>query len=117
VSTSAATSLLRGNPNGHTPGDHSSGVFYAMLLPVAGLSLAGMGFSSGRSRRKKLFGLLMIGMVMATLLLMPACGGSSSNTTHGNSGTPAGTYTLTVTGTSSGATQGGTPPSLTLTVN
>jgi hypothetical protein len=53
-------------------------VFYAMWLPIAGMSLVGMGFSSSRSRRKRLLGFLMIGMVMTALLLIPACGGSSS---------------------------------------
>ena len=53
-------------------------VFYAMWLPIAGMSLVGIGFGSAHSRRRKLLGFLMIGMVVAALLLMPACGGSSS---------------------------------------
>ncbi|MGA8837344.1 MAG: SBBP repeat-containing protein, partial [Candidatus Sulfotelmatobacter sp.] len=44
--------------------------FYAMWLPIAGMALVGMGFSSARTRRKKLLGFLMIGMVMAALFLM-----------------------------------------------
>ena len=111
VSTTAATAMLRSVPN-----DGSSGMFYAMLLPITGISLMGIKFNPIRSRRKKLFGLLMIGMVMMTLILMPACGGSSSKTT-GSGGTPANTYTITVTGTATGATQTGASPSLTLTVN
>jgi hypothetical protein len=78
--------------------------------------MVGIRFNPIRSRRKKLFGFLMIGMVMTTLLLMPACGGSGTKHT-GSAGTPAGTYTITVTGTATGATQTGTSPSLTLTVN
>jgi hypothetical protein len=77
-------------------------LFYAMWLPIAGLSLAGMGFSSRSSRRKKMVGFLMLGMVMTALLLMPACGGSSSTTTTTpppSGGTPAGNYTITITGT------------------
>jgi hypothetical protein len=115
VNTSPATALLH-----HSPSNHSSGMFYAMLLPIAGISLAGISFSSIRSRNKKLFGILMIGMVMASLLLMPACGGSSSGGGGGgggSAGTPAGTYTITVTGTATGATETGTSPALTLTVN
>jgi hypothetical protein len=80
--------------------------FYAMWLPIAGLSLVGMGFSSARSRRKKLLGFLMIAMVMTALFLMPACGGGSSGGGGGGGGgggctgcTPAGSYTVTITGT------------------
>ncbi|MGA7357200.1 MAG: SBBP repeat-containing protein, partial [Candidatus Sulfotelmatobacter sp.] len=49
-------------------------VFYAMWLPIAGMSLVGIGFGSAHSRRRKVLGFLMIGMVVAGLLLMPACG-------------------------------------------
>jgi len=111
VSTTAATALLR-----HSPSRHSPGTFYAMFLPVAGLSLMGASFVSIRSGRKKLFAILMMGTIFAALALMPACGGGS-NKTSGNPGTPAGTYTITVSGTATGATQTGTSPALTLTVN
>jgi hypothetical protein len=84
-------------------------------LPIGGMTLLGAGLGSSRSRRRKLFGFLMLGMLLAGLLLMPACGGSGSTTT-GNSGTPAGTYTITVTGTSGSTVATGTPV-LTLTVN
>ena len=56
-------------------------IFYAMWLPVAGLSLVGMGLSTSRSRRKKMFGVLMLGLMLTALLLIAACGGSSSSTT------------------------------------
>lgn len=95
--------------------------FYAMWLPIAGMSLLGMGFSSARSRRKKLLGFLMIGMVMAALFLMPACGGGSSGGGGGGCTgcTPAGNYTVTVTGigTDAAATTHSVTPPLTLTVN
>jgi hypothetical protein len=61
-----------------------------------------------------LFGFLMLGLVLFGLLLMPACGGSGTKTT--NSGTPAGAYTITVTGASGSSVATGTP-ALTLTVN
>jgi hypothetical protein len=97
--------------------------FYAMWLPVAGMSLVGMGFSSARSRRKKLLGFLMIGMVMAVLLLMPACGGSSGSGGGGGGGgggkggTPAGSYTITITGTGTDASATMQSTQVTLTVN
>jgi Beta-propeller repeat len=96
---------------------HPRKLFYAMWLPIAGLSLMGMGFGSSRSRRKKLLGFLMIGMVMAALFLMPACGGGSSTTT--TSGCPGctspGNYNVTITGTDANNRSQSTQ--ITLTVN
>jgi len=92
--------------------------YYATWLPVAGLSLVGVGFSSTRSRRKKLLGLMMLGMVMATLILLPACGGSSSGGGGGGGGgggTPAGAYTVTITGAGADGTTQTYP--ITVTVN
>jgi Beta-propeller repeat len=109
VSTTAATALLRHPANGR-----SSGLFYAMFLPIGGIAL--LGFGSRGPSRKKLFGFLLIGLLLSGLILMPACGGGSGGHT-GSPGTTAGTYTITVSGTASGATQTGTSPSLTLTVN
>ncbi len=63
--------------------------FYAMWLPIAGLSLLGIGFKTSRSHRKKLLGLLLLGMVMAGLFLLPSCGGSSSGGGGGGGGTCA----------------------------
>jgi hypothetical protein len=84
---------------------HPTKFFYAMLMPIVGISLVGVSFGSGRSRRRKLLGFLMGLMIVAALLMMPACGGSSSSSGGGggggggSTGTPAGTYTVTVTGT------------------
>jgi Beta-propeller repeat len=91
---------------------------YAMWLPIAGLSLVGMGFSSAGSRRKKLLGFLMIGIVMTALFLMPACGSTSTTTVTGGctTCTSAGSYTVNVQGTDGTLTHSATPP-LTLTVN
>jgi hypothetical protein len=99
-----------------------SNFLYAMWLPVAGFSLMGMGFSSARSRRKKLLGFLMIAMVMTALFLMPACGGGSSNSGGGGGGgctgcTPASTYTVTITGTGTDANQTTQSTTVTLTVS
>jgi len=95
--------------------------YYAMWLPIAGLSLIGMGFSSAPSRRKKVLGFLMIGMVMAGLFLMPACGGGSSSGGGGGGGcsgcTPAGSYTVTITGTGTDANATTNSTTVTLTVN
>jgi len=91
----------------------STGLFYALLLPVGGMTLLGAGFSS---RRKQLLGILLICMLIAGFIFMTACSsGSSSTTTPPGGGTPAGTYTITVSGTATGATTQTQP--LTLIVN
>ena len=93
-------------------------VFYAMWLPIAGMSLLGMGFGSAHSRRRKLLGFLMIGMVVVALLLMPACGGSSGGGGGGGGGgTPAGSYTVTITGTGTDVNTTTQSTQVTLTVN
>jgi len=79
-------------------------IFYALGLPILGLSLIGMSFGSARSRRKKLLGFLMVAAVMIALFLMPACGGGSGGGGGGGGGgctgcTTAGSYTVTITGT------------------
>jgi hypothetical protein len=96
--------------------------FYAMWLPIAGISLIGVGFSSAGSWRKKLLGFLMVAMVMAALFLMPACGSSSNSGGGGGGGgcsgcTPAGSYTVTITGTGTDAAATTHSTTVTLTVN
>ena len=82
---------------------HSSSVFYAMLLPLGGMTLLGVSFGS---RRKKVLGLLLMFLMVSGLLFLSACGGGSSTTTTPppSGGTPAGAYTVTVTGTSGSLT-------------
>jgi hypothetical protein len=71
--------------------------FYATWLPVGGLSLLGLGVGASRKRRRWLAGVLL-GLIAGIILLQPGCGSSSPATVTG--GTPAGTYTITITGTS-----------------
>lgn len=93
VSTTAATTASL------APGRSS---FYAMWLPIGGLALLGTGLTS---RRRKLLGLLLLGLVFTGLIFMAACGGTSSGGGGGHPGTPAGTYTVTVTGTAGSLVQ------------
>ena len=96
----------------------SAGTFYAVWLPIPGLMLIGVGF--GSRGRKKLLGLLLLWVVLTGLLILPACGGGSSSGGGGggSSGTPAGTYTITITGKdANGVTQTNTAPTVTVTVN
>jgi hypothetical protein len=110
VSTAAAAARLE------NPFDGRDGVLFATIVPVFGLTLVGAGMGSSDSRRKKLFGLFLLGMLAMTLMLMPGCSSSSTTVGGGGGGTPAGAYTITVTGTSGGASATGAP-AITLTIN
>jgi hypothetical protein len=67
-------------------------------LPVGGLSLLGLGVGAGVKRRRWLAGMLL-GLVAGLILLQAACGSSGSGTTT-TGGTPAGTYTVTISASS-----------------
>jgi hypothetical protein len=71
---------------------------YAFWLPVLGLVGFGFGSRSSRwrsTRRRRLAGWILLGLLLAVLIALPAC----VSVTHlGNVGTPPGQYTLTVTG-------------------
>jgi hypothetical protein len=78
-----------------------------MWLPIGGLALLGTGLTS---RRKKLLGLLLAGLMLSGLIFLAACGGSSSGGGGGgHPGTPAGTYTVAITGTAGSLTHSVTP--------
>jgi hypothetical protein len=85
-----------------------SGRFYVAVLVVPGLALLGAGVGG---RRRRLLGVLFVLALFPLLLLQPACSGSSTQPVV--SGTPAGTYTITVTATSGSDTKN---KSFTLTV-
>jgi len=102
--TAATTSLTITTTGAAAAMNGSSKIFYAMWLPIVGLSLVGMRFSSTESRRKRLLGFLLLGLVMALLFLLPACGSSSTGVKGCTGCTPAGSYTITVSGAAGGAT-------------
>ncbi len=109
VNTTAPSAALQ-HPQINSP----SHIFYAMFLPIGGIALLGLG--SAGTRRKKLIQSMLLCLALGGLLLAPACGGSSSSTQK-SAGTPAGTYTITVSGTATVGSQTGASPVLTLTVN
>lgn len=77
------------------------GSLYASWLPVGGLSLLGLGLGAGFKRRRWLAGTLL-GLITALIVLQAACGKSSSSTPP-SGGTPAGTYSIVLTGSSGSA--------------
>jgi subtilase family serine protease len=92
VTTPVTTKLIRPTMGG------GSRIFYALLLP----GLFGIVFAAGSRGRMRLLSLI-VGLGCSTLWL-GACGGSSSNNnTLKNSGTPAGSYVVTISATTGGA--------------
>jgi uncharacterized repeat protein (TIGR03803 family) len=71
---------------------------YALWLPLLGL----VGIGSLGSKQRRIKAILLGCALYMGVASLAACGGGS--TSSGNRGTPAGAYTITVTGTSSAAT-------------
>jgi hypothetical protein len=76
-----------------------NGWTYAFWLPVSGLALVG----GSLSRRRRLVLMLLAAAVLATVSLQAGCSNSSNTST--TSGTPAGSYSITVNATSGSATR------------
>jgi hypothetical protein len=121
VSSSGATATLTFATVGPTSALVNWRGYYAALLPIPALVFLGAGLGLRKRTRNRLAGWLILGIVLAGTVLMPACGGGSTRNTGGgggNSGTPAGTYTVTITGTdSNGVTQTGSAATVSVTVN
>jgi len=77
--------------------------FLAIWLPVPGLALIGLGMGGDR-RRRRMVGMMLLGLVFALVLLQPACSGGR-NLQPPPSGTPAGSYNIIVTATSGSDTK------------
>lgn len=75
---------------------------FATWLPLSGLAFLGLALGSRERSRRWLFGVALLLAVLALLLLQPACGSSSTPPTPAT-GTPAGTYAITVSGSSGSA--------------
>lgn len=66
--------------------------------------LLGLALLPGAWRKRSASG-LYLGVIVASLILISSCGSSSSGSTMNPNGTPAGTYSLTVTATLNSTTQ------------
>jgi hypothetical protein len=78
-------------------------LWYAAFLPISGLALL------GRTRgRKRMMIFFLLATLFAGVLFQVACGSGSKTSPTVNPGTPAGTYTVTVTGSSGSASHGTT---------
>jgi Beta-propeller repeat/Domain of unknown function DUF11 len=84
-------------------------VYYAVWLSLPGMALLGLGTRD--KRRRRILGLIALCAVFGLILLVPAC--SHGTTQVPASGTPAGTYTITITASSGGDSKSA---SVTLTV-
>jgi hypothetical protein len=93
------------------------GLFYAFFLAMPGLALIGV-----RTRRRSAKLTIFLGLIMiaGSILLLPACGSTTTNNPNGQT-TPKGTYTFTLTAsdeTGIGPANSTTDPAtVTLTVN
>jgi hypothetical protein len=74
--------------------------WYAAVLPIGGLTF--LGFSVGTTRRRRWIVGIFVVLVVGLAGFQLACS-SGSGTTTPPTGTPAGTYPITVTGTSGSA--------------
>ncbi len=72
--------------------------FYAVWLPISGLAFVGVGLGRRRALRRKIFFTALLAGFLTLILFQPAC--SSSKTVTTTTGTPAGTYVVTVGATS-----------------
>ena len=85
---------------------HGNGLripLYAAWLPVSGVALLGAGLGGKLSRRRRWWLGLFTGIMLALILLLPACHTAATVTT--TTGTPAGTYAVTVNAVSGAATR------------
>ncbi len=107
VSTTAATAALV-PPNIRDGGSP----LYTMVFPLVGLAAWGIGLAVD-GRKKRTLGLVFSCVLFGGLVLQTACSSGSGGGNSKSSGTPAGSYTVTVTGTS-GSTQHTTSVKLTV---
>ena len=119
ITGGAETATLTVTTSGPAPTtaiSHSR-LFYGLWLPLPGLALLAV-LDRGRSRRR-FFGLSLL-CLLGALLLMPACGDNGTTNSSGGNGslTPNNTYTFTLSGTDeNNLAPSNTTPTTSLIVN
>ncbi len=81
----------------------NGGPFYALWLPVGGLALVGAGVGVKPSRRRRALLAAVLGIFFALIVFQAGCSSTSSTTL--TTGTPAGTYTVSVNAKSGSITR------------
>lgn len=114
VSTTAAGAAVMIPGAGFPGAGHE--LFYALCLPLIGLVATAVGISSKQESSKgQLTAAALTCMLFTGLVFQIGCGSSNSAGGSGSKGTPAGTYTISVTGTySTGPLVHTTPTMLTV---
>jgi uncharacterized repeat protein (TIGR03803 family) len=83
------------------------GPFFALWLPLLGLVATRVHFAPEQAKRKaRISAVLLACVLVAGLFLAVACGGGRVSGVGGGGGTPAGQYTIIITGTSSASPLG-----------
>ena len=91
---------------------HQNQLFYAVCIQLSGIGLVGMMLAGSRSRFMRKFRLLIsLTILVPALMFMSACAGGTGIVSQTQGGTPPGTYTISVTG-SSGALRHSIPLTL-----
>lgn len=106
-STATLSIPTQARPVTPTTGSMWKRQYYALWLIMPGWVLIGLG---GERRRKKIAGLFLLCIVLGSLVFLPSCSHSTTQTPP--AGTQAGTYTITVT-----ASAGTNSKSQTITLN
>ncbi len=86
---------------------------FAMFLQLQGFGVFGIVLAASDRRKKKLYQLLILALLVGALFFMSACAGGTGIASQSTNVTPSGTYTITVSG-SSGSLQHSLPVTLTV---
>jgi hypothetical protein len=81
-------------------------IFYAIWFLIPGLGVVVASFGAGTNRKKRLMGLLLLWAIAVGIVMMPACGSSTSTNSPSGVDTPKNSYSFTLTG----ADENGAPP-------